>query len=82
MTTCGGTYYEGPGRRYARCCRCQRMSYDHYEGDRCYEPPRKTRADYRRPADGCKVFGHFFVTDTSTGSTYCAHCGGAKPTTA
>ncbi len=79
-TTCGGTYYDGPGKRYARCNRCQRASYDRYEGDRCHEPARKARADYRRPADGCKAFGHLFVADKPNGPTYCAYCG-AKPTT-
>ena len=79
-TTCGGTYYEGPGRRYAYCCRCLRVSYDHYEGDRCHEPPRKVRSDYRRPADGCKAFGHLFLPNRLNGPICCAYCG-APPTT-
>ena len=78
--TCGGTYCNGPGKRYARCCRCQRISYDHNEGDRCHELARKTRADYRRQADGCKAFSHLFVSNKPNGPAYCAYCG-AKPTT-
>jgi hypothetical protein len=34
---CGGTYYNGPGKLFARCDRCKRKSYEKYEGDPCYQ---------------------------------------------
>ena len=36
-TVCGGTYYDGPEKRFARCDKCKRLSYEKYEGDPCYE---------------------------------------------
>lgn len=35
VTNCGGTYYNGPDKRYVRCNRCHRIDWEANEGDRC-----------------------------------------------
>jgi hypothetical protein len=37
---CGGTYWNGPDKAYARCDRCGRVDYGSHEGDKCTWPPR------------------------------------------
>lgn len=32
---CNGTFYNGPGKRFARCDKCKRIDYEANEGDRC-----------------------------------------------
>ena len=32
---CKGTYYNGPGKRYARCRVCGHIDWEANEGDRC-----------------------------------------------
>lgn len=32
---CPGTFYNGPGKRFARCDTCKRVDYEANEGDRC-----------------------------------------------
>ena len=37
---CGGTFYNGPEKRYVRCSRCEHVDYEKNEGDRCTGPVR------------------------------------------
>lgn len=37
---CGGTYYNGPGKRFARCNRCLAIDYEKNEGDSCRKEAR------------------------------------------
>ena len=37
---CGGTFRDGPEKRYGRCARCGEIDYEKYEGDRHAGPPR------------------------------------------
>jgi len=32
---CGGTYRNGPDKRFCRCDTCRRIDYEANEGDRC-----------------------------------------------